>query len=55
MRDFITWLFIGHVHKWKVIQKNTLYKGNNTNNLPYGTDYILQCKHCGNIKQKRID
>lgn len=40
-------------HKWTIIRTVGVYDKIN-DRLPYAYEYILQCQHCGNIKNKRI-
>lgn len=49
----IKFLFSGdwHAHKFQIIRALTV---SNSRNEVIGTEYVLQCKHCGNIKRKRF-
>lgn len=40
-------------HKWTIIRTVGVYDNIN-DRLPYAYEYILQCQHCGNIKNKLI-
>ena len=39
------------VHKWKIIDKFIVRCP--SSGLATGTEYILQCENCGNIKRKK--
>jgi hypothetical protein len=43
--------FNGCTHKWKLISETGVvpYEGA----LPYYRKYVLQCEHCGNLKNKK--
>ena len=45
-------LFLGHIHKWKIIRTTQIYDEPD-DELPYGTRYDLQCEHCGKITIKK--
>lgn len=49
-------LFLGHIHKWIIIQHDDpltiKYESGFTG---YGSRYVLQCEHCGKLKQKDIE
>ncbi len=40
-------------HKWKILHEVSLIS-DERDKIPYGTKYILQCEHCGDIKAKKI-
>lgn len=40
-------------HKWEIINKISIF-ANNYDSMPYATKYVLQCEHCGNLKEKRV-
>lgn len=51
MLKLLQLLIFGHVHKWKIVNVNTLdYNGD----FGSGTciRYTMQCEVCGNIKKK---
>lgn len=48
MLEFLYKLFIGHVHKWKVLEETEVVSGRT--NKPFKYIKILQCEHCGNLK-----
>ncbi len=52
MVKILQWLFFGHIHEWEVIQ--ILNRTGQTPSSIGGKIYVLQCKKCGNIKQKDI-
>jgi len=56
MIEFLHRLFIGHNHKWKVINQATLYDTptREKGQLATGKKYILQCEICGKVKSKTI-
>ena len=47
MIRFLQFLFYGHIHKWKIIDKYDLAYSAKTST---GTRYVLQCSKCGDIK-----
>jgi hypothetical protein len=55
MLEFLQKLFIGHVHKWEIIDSAIVYDGYLVDDArrPKGTQYVLQCSHCGKIKVKK--
>ncbi len=55
MWRLLQYIFIGHVHKWTIIQKNKLYRDIDTHQetlqkLPTGDQYIIRCETCGKMK-----
>ena len=48
MLELLQKLFIGHIHKWKII--NEVRCGDGCGSA--WNRYYLQCEHCGNIKIK---
>lgn len=54
MLELFSRLFIGHVHKWEIIdQISGRYENDWGESGPY-TRYTLRCTECGAIKKKRI-
>lgn len=55
MIRLIQWLIWGHVHEWETMGKTTVFEGTEKKDgrLPRGTDYILKCKKCGDIKVRK--
>ncbi len=57
MLEFLQRLFIGHAHRWEVINEDVYeverptIAGKSEYELRV---YTLQCKTCGNIKRERI-
>lgn len=48
-------LIFGHVHKWKIIKEGpfTLYGEDEAEMVQRGTQYNVQCEHCGAVKRYR--
>jgi len=48
-------IIFGHVHKWKSVKEERykLHDGNVNHIVAHGTQYILQCEHCGSMKKFR--
>lgn len=42
------------VHEWEIFHKVLLWDDYTSTKYPVGTLYHLKCKHCGNIKSKRV-
>jgi len=52
MIRLLTWLFMGHCHKWEEVAVNRLVlTGRGGEAVANGEEYILRCKHCGNMKK----
>ena len=50
MLEFLYKLFIGHVHRYEVINEESITcKG-----TKIGNSYIQQCKICGKLKEFRV-
>lgn len=49
MIEFLQKLFLGHVHKWELLQKTTF----EDQGIYQGVQHIMQCKHCGKIKVQK--
>lgn len=50
-------LFLGHVHKWKTIEKSELsvHDGEDVSNIVgRGTRYIQQCERCGVVVKRDL-
>lgn len=43
-------IFLGHFHKWKVIETNNL----TINSEVKGRRYIQQCEHCGKVIKRDL-
>lgn len=52
MWRLISWLFMGHVHHWKIIKDGTVTADRDFR--PCGNWYVLQCDVCGAVKGKTI-
>ena len=52
MIRLIQFLIFGHWHKWKIIEKHSLWK--NGYELSTGDLYYLQCEICGDVKSRRL-
>lgn len=52
MLKLIHYLFYGHCHKWKIIDKYSVLPARG-GDIPIATDFILRCEKCGNIKKVR--
>lgn len=52
------WLFCACKHEWEIHREVALWgayaKFNDPKEIPIGAKIILRCKHCGNIKARRI-
>jgi hypothetical protein len=46
----LKFLFFGHVHKWKVLERREMI---NEDNFKRGVDFILQCEKCGDVKRRK--
>jgi hypothetical protein len=44
-------IFLGHIHKWKIIKENPLIRRDIDTPDQTGINYVLQCEHCGTLKQ----
>lgn len=43
-------IFLGHIHKWKTVEKSA-YEGRTQGRVTSkGTVFTLQCEHCGEMK-----
>jgi len=51
MLEFLYKLFIGHVHKYEIIDTNPIVDGEQTR---IGTSYVQQCTVCGKLNQFKI-
>ena len=51
MLKWLQLFFIGHVHEYEIYNKRERVSWNGNPNASGGTVYILQCKHCGKMKQ----
>lgn len=49
MLELFQKLFIGHVHKYVIIEEVSLYTSSE-NYLPSGKRYVCQYEHCGKLK-----
>lgn len=54
MIKLLFWLIVGHCHKWKIIDQRPLNITSHGETIGRGERYVLQCEHCGNIKQRDI-
>lgn len=52
MIRLLQWLFTGHVHKWKTIDKAKLW--GECKERPIGAMYIQQCEYCGLVKRRDL-
>ena len=51
MLRLLQWLFLGHVHKWKVIKEGSVsWESTKNSDSAKWTRYVLQCEICGNMK-----
>jgi len=51
MLRLLQWLFLGHVHKWKVIKEGSAsWESTTTEESSRWTRYVLQCEICGELK-----
>jgi len=51
MFKLLQYLFLGHIHKWKVIgQVPYELRSRDGDVLKVATAYTLQCEHCGDLK-----
>lgn len=50
MLEWLKRVFIGHAHVWEIHRDTTLTTGG----VPVGKEYILRCRHCGNMKSKKF-
>ena len=57
MIRLLSFLFTGCWHQWKIIEVNNIMTRSvltGANLSQSGTQYILQCEKCGNVKGKEI-
>ena len=52
MIELLQLLILGHAHEWELIKEISLVE--KVGDIPSGRKYILQCKHCGNVKCKTM-
>lgn len=52
MLEFLYRIFIGHNHKWKIVEERV--RASHYPGRIQGLVYVLQCEVCGNVKQKDI-
>jgi len=52
MIRLLTWLLMGHCHEWEQRAVHSIMEYD-TEGTPVrtGSRYVLQCKHCGNMKK----
>lgn len=50
MLRLFQWLFLGHTHKWKIINQVRLNWSDGYGEEGLCTRYTLQCEICGNMK-----
>jgi len=53
MISLIKWLIFGHLHEWEILAASSIYE-DQTTERPCGSRVILRCKHCGDVKQKKM-
>lgn len=57
MLKLIAFLWFGHSHKWKIIDRVKLYRSIkytlDENVRPVGEDFICQCEKCGKVRTFR--
>lgn len=51
MLEFLYKLFIGHVHKYEIIDTNPIVDDNGKR---IGTLYVQKCQVCGKLKQFKV-
>lgn len=51
MLEFLYKLFIGHAHKYEIIDTNAIV---DKDDVRVGTSYVQQCKVCGKLNQFKI-
>ena len=51
MLEFLYKLFIGHVHKYEVLDTNTIIDKDNERIV---TSYVQKCTICGKLKQFKV-
>lgn len=58
MLELLYKLFIGHAHKWKIIESrktNTFSFENNRIPKSISTTHTMQCEVCGKIKSYKVE
>lgn len=50
MLRLLQWLFVGHVHRWKILENRSLANGSGST----GSRYILQCEACGDVCKRDL-
>ena len=45
-------IIFGHIHQWEILGKTRVFESETIkDDLPIGIKYVLQCKHCGEMKK----
>lgn len=53
MLKLLQYLIYGHYHQYEIINTININEYINGQKVVVGTKWILQCKHCGNLKEFR--
>lgn len=54
MIRLLQWLFLGHVHKWKTLEKRELRQTYGGKVDSVGTRYIQECETCGIVVKRDL-
>ena len=54
MLKLLQLLFVGHAHKWKILEIKEYKWSNDFGEYGTGRNYYLQCEICGVVHRKRF-
>lgn len=55
MLELLYKLFIGHIHRYDVVEEINIMNTDSDSDIPKSKCYVMQCQVCGKLKQFKIE